>query len=494
MKKLSIGLGAGLIIIVFTTGLNGQTGKTFPRGDLIVQSIDILLPSGTGCTVQWRATIRNKGVEFPTDKSIMVRALQVSSDGRTKPAGDRSLGKLGPGETITTQPVSFNRWGYARLFRVVLTDAEGVVAESTVEFPQEPIAHSLSLENFIYTESTYTVVLKNPTPNGYADLTFQTYASKKDPPPADNAWLGAGGLVIPCLAGQSQYIWTRPLERGTKYIKVEIYRMGSRILRQVYDVRRTTPLQVTDRLTQTDAAAIRMDLPGQTKKGFPPGDLIVQSINIILPSGTGCALQWSAVIRNKGVEFPKGKSMTLRAYQVSDDGRIKPAGERPVEMIGPGKTITTQPLSFNRWGYGRLFKVVLTGSEGEIAEKTIKLPPEPIAHSFSLENFHLTASGYEVTLKNPTQYGFADLTFQTYASKKDLPPADNAWLGAGGLVIPCLAGQSQYIWTHSLEPGTIYLKIEIYRMGSRIMREVYDLRGMVPIKAVEKSTPQIKIR
>jgi len=91
-----------------------------------------------------------------------------------------------------------------------------------------------------------------------------------------------------------------------------------------------------------------------------------------------------------------------------------------------------------------------------------------------------------VTLKNPLPTGFCDITFQTFASKKDPPPADKAWLGAGGELIPCLAGQNQYVRTHSLEAGTLYLKIEIYRMGSRIMRKVYDLRGPTPVEATDK--------
>jgi len=254
-------------------------------------------------------------------------------------------------------------------------------------------------------------------------------------------------------------------------------------------------------------AAFTADLSGQMKKilPLPRGDLIVQSVNIVLPSGTDCTIQWSATIINKGVE--RQKSITVQAYQVSSDGHTKPAGNQPLGTIGPGETITTQSVSFNRWGYATLFRVVLLSSGWEITESgddlsghrrrgpsTIELPPEPIAHSFSLENFHLTASGsgYEVTLKNPTQNGFADLTFQTYASKKDPPPPDNAWLGAGGWVIPCLAGQSQYMGTHSLESGTKYLKIEIWRRGSRILREVYDLRGMILFKPIEKSMSQIK--
>ena len=164
--------------------------------------------------------------------------------------------------------------------------------------------------------------------------------------------------------------------------------------------------------------------------------------------------------------------------------------------MAPGETITTQLVPFDRWGYATLFRVVLTSSRGVLAESTIELPPELIAHSFSLENFHLTDSGsdYEVTLKNPTPNGFCDLNFTTCASKTDPPPADNAWLGAGGRVIPCLAGQSQYVWTHALEAGTKFLKIEIYRMGSRIMRQVYDLRRMVPIITIDKSMSQIKKR
>jgi hypothetical protein len=90
--------------------------------------------------------------------------------------------------------------------------------------------------------------------------------------------------------------------------------------------------------------------------------------------------------------------------------------------------------------------------------------------------------------------GPLDLGFQTYASKKDPPPADKAWLGAGGWGIPCLAGQSQYVATHSLESGTKYLKIEMFKRGTRILREVYELRGMVPIKTITESMSQIKKR
>jgi hypothetical protein len=246
-------------------------------------------------------------------------------------------------------------------------------------------------------------------------------------------------------------------------------------------------------------AAFTADLSGQMKKIFPRGergDLIVQSVNIVLPSGTECTIQWSATIINKGLESQTDRSIIVQAYQVSSDGHTKPAGSLPLGKIGPGETITTQSVPFNRWGYATLFRVVLSSSGGAIAESTIELSPEPIAHSFSLENFHLTASGsgYEVTLKNPTQNGFADLVFQTYASKKDPPPSDNAWLGAGGLVIPCLVGQGQYIWTYALESGTKYLKIEIFKRGTRILREVYDLRGMVPIKTITESMSQIKKR
>jgi hypothetical protein len=503
MRKLSIWLGVGLIIAAFTADLSGQMKKIFPRGergDLIVQSIHIVLPSGTDCILQWSATILNKGLESQTDRSIIVQAYQVSSNGQTKPAGSRPLGKISPGETITTQLMPFDRWGYATQFRVVLSGSGGEIAQSTIELPAEPIAHSFSLENFHLTASGsgYEVTLKNPTQNGFADLGFQTYASKKDPPPADNAWLGAGGWGIPCLAGQSQYIKTHSLEPGTKYLKIEIYRRGSRILREVYDLRGMVQIKtVENSLSQMSdlvphLAQIEKNLP-------PPGSLIVKSIKIVLPSGTDCTLQWSATILNKGVKSQK--SITVQAYQVSSDGQTKPAGSRPLGTIGPGETITTQPVPFNRWGYATLFRVVLLSSGWVIAEdlpghprrgpSTIELPAEPIAHSLSLENFHLTASGYEVTLKNPTQNGVADLGFQTYASKKDPPPADKAWLGAGGWGIPCLAGQSQYVKTHSLEPGTKYLKIEIYRRGSRILREVYDLRGMVPIKAIYKPMSQI---
>jgi len=503
MRKLSLWLGAGLIIAAFTAGLSGQTKRTLPQkslpqGDLIVQSINIVLPSGTDCTIQWSATIKNKGVEFQKDKSITVQAYQVSSDGHTKPAGSCPLGTMGPGENITTQPNTFNRWGYASRFRVVLSGSAGLVAERTIELPPEPIAHSFSLENFHLTDSGsgYEVTLKNPTQNGFCDLNFTTYASKKDPPPADNAWLGAGGRVIPCLAGQSQYVWTHALEAGTKFLKIEIYRMGSRILRGVYDLRgMMPPLSIEKQISHMDELA-----PALTQIGKKvPSDLIVQHIDIVLPSGTDCTLQWSATIariKKRMLETQTDKSITVQAYQVSSDGHTKPAGSQPLETMAPGETKTTQLVPFDRWGYATLFRVVLTSSRGVLAESTIELPPEPIAHSFSLENFHLTdsGSGYEVTLKNPTPNGFCDLNFTTYASKTDPPPADNAWLGAGGRVIPCLAGQSHYVWTHALEAGTKFLKIEIYRMGSRIMRQVYDLRRMVPIITIDKSMSQIKKR
>jgi hypothetical protein len=114
MRKQSIWLGVGLIIVAFTADLSGQMKKILPRGggDLIVQSVNIILPSGTGCTIQWSATIINKGVEL--QKSITVQAYQVSSDGYTKPAGSQPLGKIGPGETITTQPVPFDRSSFPR--------------------------------------------------------------------------------------------------------------------------------------------------------------------------------------------------------------------------------------------------------------------------------------------------------------------------------------------------------------------------------------------
>jgi hypothetical protein len=495
MRKLGVWLGVGLTIAAFTADLPGQTKRAFPQrslpqGDLIVQSINIVLPSGGDCTVRWSATIKNKGVEFRKDKSIKVQAYQVSSDGHTKPAGDRPLGPLGPGETITTEPVPFSRWGYVSRLRVVLSGSAGLIAERTVEFPPEPIAHSFTLENFHLNESAtgYELTLKNPLPTGFCDITFQTFASKKDPPPADNAWLGAGGEVIPCLAGQSQYVRAHSLERGTKYLKIEIYRRGTRIMREVYDLRgMMPPISIENQTSHiTELAPI-------AQIGIKaPSDLTVQDIDVVLPSGTGCTLQWSATIariKKRALELQTDKSITAQAYQVSSDGHTKPAGNLSLKTdMAPGETVTTQLVPFNRWGYATLFKVVLTSSRGVLAESTIALPPEPIAHSFSLQDFHLinSGSGYEVTLKNPLPTGFCDITFQTFASKKDPPPADKAWLGAGGELIPCLAGQNQYVRTHSLEAGTLYLKIEIYRMGSRIMRKVYDLRGPTPVEATDK--------
>jgi len=495
MRKLGVWLGVGLAIVAFTADLSGQTKRVFPQrpltqGDLIVQSINIVLPSGGDCTVRWSATIKNKGVEFQKDKSITVQAYQVSSDGHTNPAGDRSLGPLGPGETITTQPVPFSRWGYASRLRVVLSGSAGLIAERTIEFPAEPIAHSFSLENFHLTDSGsgYEVTLKNPTQNGFCDLNFTTYASKKDPPPPDNAWLGAGGRVIPCLAGPSQFVWTHSLERGTKYLKIEIYRRGTRIMREVYDLRgMMPPISIENQVSHMAELAPIAQIGKKV-----PSNLTVQHIDVVLPSGTGCALQWSATIariKKRALEPQTDKSITAQAYQISSDGHTKSAGNLSLKTdMAPGETVTTPLVPFDRWCYATLFKVVLTSSRGVLAESTIALPPEPIAHSFSLEDIHLinSGSGYEVTLKNSTPNGYCDLNFTTYASKTDPPPADNAWLGAGGIVIPCLAGQSQYVWTHALEPGTKFLKIEIYRMGSRIMRKVYDLRGPTPVEATDK--------
>ncbi len=500
MRRLCIWLGIGLGIIALMPAHSGQTKRLgqqrlSPRGQgaLSVESISIVLPTGTDCIVRWSATIKNNGVEFEKDKSIKVEAFQVSSDGHTKPAGSQPLGPIGPGRTLTTPPVPFDRWGYVSRLKVALTGFAGQIAERTVEFPSEPIAHSFSLENFHLTDSGsgYEITLKNPLPNGFCDITFQTFASKKDPPPADNAWLGAGGLVLSCLAGQSQYVAKRRLERGTMYLKIEIYRRGTRIMREVYDLRGLIPPVSLEPLAGHASEMV----PALTRIGQKaPSDLTVQRIDILPPSGTGCTLQWSATIgrikkRVLGPDSQTDRSIRVLAYQVSSDGRTKPAGDLSLETdMTPGETRTTPPAPFDRWGYAREFKIVLISSRGMLAEGTVALPPEPIAHSFTLENFHLTGSGsgYEVTLKNPLPNGFCDITFQTFASKKDPPPADKAWLGAGGLVLPCLAGQSQYVATRRLEAGTLYLKIEIYRMGGRIMRKVYDLRGPVPVEANDK--------
>ncbi len=500
MSKLGVWLGAGVIVAALTAGIFGQTKRTLPQklsprgqGNLIVQSINIILPTGMDCNIKWSATIKNMGLEFQKDKGIKVQGYQVDSEGYTKLSGERPLDPIGPGQTITIPPVPFNRWAYGKRFRVVLAAPAGMLAERTIALPPEPIAHSFSLENFHLNDSAtgYEVTLKNPTPNGFADLTFQTYASKNDPPPEDKAWLGAGGWGIPCLSGQSQYVATHSLERGTKYLKIEIWRLGGRILREVYDLRGMIPpvsiQPMTERMSELPPALARI---GQKV----PSDLTVQHIDIILPSGAGCTLQWSATVarikkRAFVSESQTDKSIKVLAYQLDSDGYAKPVGDLSLATdMAPGETRTTPALAFERWAYGRQFKVVLTSSRGVLAESTIALPPEPIAHSFTLENFHLTGSGsgYEVTLKNPTPSGFADLTFQTYASKNDPPPADKAWLGAGGWGIPCLAGQSEYLGKHALEPGTLYLKIEIYRMGGRIMRKVYDLRGPTPVEAPDK--------
>jgi hypothetical protein len=54
MRKLSIWLGLGLSIAAFTVNLSGQPKRTLPQklsprgqGSLIVQSIDLVLPTGT---------------------------------------------------------------------------------------------------------------------------------------------------------------------------------------------------------------------------------------------------------------------------------------------------------------------------------------------------------------------------------------------------------------------------------------------------------------
>jgi len=207
--------------------------------------------------------------------------------------------------------------------------------------------------------------------------------------------------------------------------------------------------------------------------GKTPLPVVIESINITPAPASegGCTLQWSAVVRNRGSAAQK--DLVIQGLQLDTGGHEQPASGARLGTLSAGATMSTWPLHFVRWEYATQLRVGLWQKDRWIAQRTIDLPPEPEC-KLALENFHSTNTSYEVTVRNLLSNAVGGITIQAYACG-DPPPPEKYWPGAGGESIKCLPGRGTYLRFGYHKQKDSFLRIELSRADTIILKRIYKL-------------------
>ncbi|MCK4535948.1 MAG: hypothetical protein KAT93_02980 [Desulfuromonadales bacterium] len=227
-------------------------------------------------------------------------------------------------------------------------------------------------------------------------------------------------------------------------------------------------------------------------------DLSVESITVDPCNACGCNCQWHAVIKNNGPDTLTDL-VALQAWQ-GNGVNWQVSGGGSVNQLPAGQTKTVSITYARKAGYDKL-KIGIWGDGQSNAELVIDLPAEP-PMSFAITNGKMTSdTSYTVDVRNTSSGGAWNLTIQIAAENPSNP---GAWVGAGGMSVPCLAPNAVYTKTGGMPLGSKKFMVRVYRAGAVLAEEIFDFSqpaapGAQPLSGIEsvpniKPIPKVKIK
>jgi hypothetical protein len=423
-----------------------------PAAALSIDSVTVSAPTQSGCTYRWDAVIRNTATSPVDATQVAVQGVQApSAGGPWKPASSWRLSTLGPGQTASLG-ADFVREPGSTEFRLRLNSPTAVLKERAAAFPGAA-PPSVVIENATVTNTGYTATVRNAGGTGLASLVVQGAAASSANP---NYWAGAGGNTVQCLGGGGTYQHRGYKPAGYNLIKITV-RSGTAV--------------VAERTFTFTAAEASSTPPPQPVTA----SLSIESAATSVPNPSTCSYRWDAVVKNTGASPVDGTKVTIHGIEAPNAaGPWRGAGgQRLSGTLAPGQTAPVQG-GFHRAAASTAFKLTALYEGTLLAEKpaALAVPPPP---SVAIDNATVTgAARYSVAIRNGGSAGFPDLTVQALAASSANP---NAWVGAGGELVPCIEAGGTFRYDGVVPTGYNMIKIQV-RLGSTVIAEkVLNLTG-----------------
>ena len=205
------------------------------------------------------------------------------------------------------------------------------------------------------------------------------------------------------------------------------------------------------------------------KVQLPPSSaLTVVSLDVVNRDPTKCRLFWAATLSNGGTT-EAGSGVTVQASQSNSGGNRAPASGTSAPSIRPGRTGTTNPISFHRKPNMTLLEINLFESGRVLSKKVFGLPADPPT-SVDLRSSGISATSYAIDVRNLNAKGVSDLVVQAHSGRSPSGP----WSPAGGRIVECIDGKGSFRKTGSKPSDHTHVRMTVRQDNVLVASKVFS--------------------